>query len=118
MRRFRAIAAVLMLVLMVPLARAGALTSSAAVAQRECCKQKADLCCQGSSKACCVTHVPADTGLFPAREVSQLLLPPLAVPLIHTDHIDSLNVQCAARKMPAEHSPPGLVLVATTILRI
>lgn len=118
MRRFRAIVAMLMLILMMPLAHASAVILSAAVAQRDCCKQKADSCCEGPAKACCATQAPADTSLVPSQDVSPLLLPPLTVPVVHVDRIDSLHVHGAAIRLPAEHSPPGLMMLATTILRI
>jgi hypothetical protein len=118
MGRFRAIAAILMLILMMPLAHARAIISSAAVAQRDCCRQKADSCCERPEKACCVTQAPANPALFPSQGVAPSLLSPTAVPVVHADRIDSLNVPGAARNMPAEHSPPGLLMVVTTILRI
>jgi len=107
-----------MLVLMMPLARACAVISSAAVAQRACCKQKADTCCDGPSQACCATQAPADTSVLPSQVVPQLLLPPRTVPVVHSDRLNNRNVLCAAIHLPAEHSPPGLVIVATTVLRI
>jgi hypothetical protein len=38
--------------------------------------------------------------------------------VVYTDSGDSLHVRCASTRLPAEHSPPGLMIVATTILRI
>ena len=51
MRRFRAIVAMLTLLLMMPLAHAHALISSAAVTQHDCCKHKPDACCGGLSES-------------------------------------------------------------------
>ncbi len=118
MRRFRATVAVLTLLLMMPLAHARAFISSAALAQHDCCKQKADVCCEGSAKACCATQAPAAPSLVPSRDVSPLLLPPRTVAVEHTDRFDSRNVSCAAMRLPAEHSPPSLIIVGTIILRI
>jgi hypothetical protein len=115
---FRNIVAILSLVLTMPLARACAVISSAAMAHRECCKQKADTCCDVPSQVCCATQAPANTYLFPSQVVPQLLLPARTVQVVHTDRIDSLIVQHAATHLPAEHSPPGLLIVATTFLRI
>jgi hypothetical protein len=117
---FRNIVAILMLVLMMPLARACTVISSAAAAQRECHKQTADTdtCCEGASQACCATQAPADTSLFASLDVPQSLLPRWTVPVVPTGPIDSLNVHCAAILWPAEHSPPGLRIVATAVLRI
>jgi hypothetical protein len=118
MRRFRAIIAMLLLVVTMPLARAHAVISSAAASQRDCCKQKPDACCEGSAKACCATQTPAAPSLIPSQNVSTLLLVPQTVPVVHPDRTDSLTLHCAAVRLPAEHSPPGLIIVATTILRI
>ncbi len=118
MRRFRAIVAILMLVLTMPLAHARAVISSPAAYQRDCCKQKPDACCEGSAKACCATQAPAAPSLVTSQDVSPLLLPPRTVPVAHPDRTDSLTLHCAAVRFPAEHSPPGLIIAATTILRI
>jgi hypothetical protein len=118
MRRFRAIVAILMLVLTMPLAQAHAVISSSAASQHDCCKQKADACCEGSAKACCAMQAPAAPSLVTSQDVSPLLLPPRTLPIVHTGLIDSLNIRRAAVRLPAEHSPPGLIIVATTILRI
>jgi hypothetical protein len=118
MRRFRAIVAILMLVLTMPLAHAHAVISSSAAYQRDCCKQKPDACCEGSAKACCATQTPAAPSPLPSQNVSPLLLPPRTVPVVHPDRADILTLHCAAVRLPAEHSPPGLIIVATTLLRI
>jgi hypothetical protein len=118
MRRFRVIVAMVMLVLTMPLTRACAVISRAAVAQSDCCKKKADSCCEGSAKFCCAAQSPTDLSLVPSQNVSSLLLPPLPVPVVYADRIDSLNAQCAAPRLPAEYSPPGLTMVEKTILRI
>jgi len=117
-KRFRAIAAILMLVLMMPLARASAVISRATGAQHDCCKPKADPCCEGPSKVCCVTQAPADRSLLPSQDVSRLVLPPSTVAVVYIHRIDNLKVHCVGVRFPAEHSPPGLMMVATTILRI
>jgi hypothetical protein len=118
MRRFRAIVAIVMLILMMPLAHARAVISSAAGSQHDCCQQKADACCEGQAKACCAMQVPPAPSVIPSQNVSPCLLPPRTVPVVHTDHADSLNLHCAATRLPAEYSPPGLIIVGTTLLRI
>ena len=107
-----------MLVLMMPLAHARTFISSAAASQRDCCKQKPDACCKGSAKACCATHAPATPSIVLSQDVSPSLLPPRTLPVVHPDRIDCLSVHCAATRLPAEYSPPGLIMVGTTLLRI
>jgi hypothetical protein len=115
---FKSIVAILMLVLMVPLARACAVISSATVARGECCKQKADTCCDGPSHACCAMQAPADTSLLPTQDVPLLLTTARTVPVVHTNRFDNPNARCAAILLPAKHLPPGLMIAATTVLRI
>jgi hypothetical protein len=118
MRRFRAIVAILILVLTMPLAHAGAVLSSAAGSQRACCHRKADACCEGPANLCCATHAPADAPLVAFQAVSPLLLPPLPVAVVHADRIDRRNLLGPAIRLPAEYSPPGLMIVGTILLRI
>jgi hypothetical protein len=117
-KRFKVLAAVLLLVSMMPLARACAVLSSAATAHHDCCPQKAASCCEAPSAACCATHAPADTSLFASPAGTHPVPPPPAVAVLHHRGIESLPTRCSALLWPAEHSPPGLVMVATTILRI
>jgi hypothetical protein len=118
MLRFRAIAAILMLVVMMPQAPACAVVSSGATSQHECCKQKMDSCCGGYSQVCCGTQAPADTSLLLPQNASPVVLPTGAAVVVPIDRSDNLKASSAARLVRAEHSPPGLMIVATTILRI
>ena len=118
MRRFRAIVAILILVLTMPLAHARAVLSSAAGSQRACCHRKADPCCEGPANLCCATHAPAEAPLVAFQAVSPLLLPPLPVAVVQADRIDRRNLPGPAIRLPAEYSPPGLMIVGTILLRI
>jgi hypothetical protein len=118
MRRFRATVAILILVLTMPLARARAVLSGAAGAQRSCCQRKVDACCESPANLCCATHAPAEAPLVVFQVVSPLLLPPLTVAVVHPDRIDRRNLPGAAIRLPAEYSPPGLMIVGTILLRI
>ena len=118
MRRFRAIVAILILVLTMPLAHARAVLSSVAGSQRSCCQRKADACCEGPANLCCATHAPADAPLVAPQAVPPMLLPPLTVAVVHADRIDRRNVRGPALRLPAEYSPPGLTIVGTLLLRI
>lgn len=104
-----------MLVLMMPLA---GIISNAAMSQRQCCRQKADMCCNEPSQACCAAETPADASLFPSQAVPQLLLPPRTVPVVYAERVNTLVTHRAGIRLPAEHSPPGLLLAAITVLRI
>jgi hypothetical protein len=118
MQRFKGIVAILMLVLVMPLARASAVMSRGAKVQPDCCQHKADMCCEGSSELCCATQAPVDSSLYPAQNVSPMVLPAASVSVVYTNNIDSLNACCSALRSPAQHSPPGLIIAATIVLRI
>jgi hypothetical protein len=118
MKRFRAIVAILLLISTMPLVCARADTSIAAVDQHNCCRQKTHACCEGAANACCATDAPASASLFPLQDISPLVLPPSTVPVVHSDRIDMPNALLAAVRLPEEYSPPGLMIVGTTILRI
>ncbi len=117
MRCLRAITASLLLLLMMPLALACAELPGSAVAQHACCKPT-DRCCEAPTKACCGTQTPAETGLPAFQSAVPLLLPPTAVAVAPARRVDGLTVHGGAFRGPAEHSPPGLLIVGTTNLRI
>jgi hypothetical protein len=118
MRRLQGIAAILMLVLMMPLARASTILSHGAKVQPECCQHVVAVCCAGSPKVCCVAQTPADTALYPVQNISPLALPAIDVAVIYAHRLDDLKARCMASRSPAEHSPPGLIIAATIVLRI
>jgi hypothetical protein len=119
MRRFQSIAALLMLFLMMPLPHACAAMLSSGNAQQKCCKQHiADPCCEGSTKLCSATQQPADAKLYPGQSGLPLLLPAVTVAVVHADRIDSLKLSRVILARPAQHSPPGLLIAATIVLRV
>jgi hypothetical protein len=118
MRLFKGIAAILMLVLVMPLAHASTANARASKVQPDCCRHSGDSCCDGASKLCCMTQAPADTSLYPAQNISSLVLPAKSVLLVYPAQSDSLNVCGVVSRSPAQHSPPGLLIAATIVLRI
>jgi hypothetical protein len=119
MRRFQSIAALLMLFLMMPLPRACAGISANAKVQGQCCKpHRVASCCEGSTKLCSATQVPVDATLYPGQSSLPLLLPSITVAVVHPARIGCFNQSCVALLRPAQHSPPGLVIAATIVLRV
>jgi hypothetical protein len=119
MRRFQSIAALLMLFVMMPLPRACAARLSSGNVQQKCCKPHiADTCCEGSKKLCSATQAPADATLYPGQSGLPLLLPAATVAVLHADRIDGLKLSRVMLARPEQHSPPGLIIAATIVLRV
>jgi hypothetical protein len=117
MRRFRGIAAVLLLVLMMPLAHAYAVIAHNAK-QATCCRHDVDSCCEGSAQICCVAQTPVDTSLYPAQNVMPVILPALSVPGVYAIKANPVLASSVALRSPEQHSPPGLLIAETIVLRI
>jgi hypothetical protein len=120
MRWLKGIAALLMLVLMMPLAHACVMASHSVKAQHECCQhdEVAVQCGDMSSNACCAMQAPGDTTLYSIQSVLPLVLPSTTVAVVYDNRDTDLKSQRIARDLPAQHSPRGIVIASTIVLRI
>jgi hypothetical protein len=119
MRRFQSLAALLMLFLMMPVPRACAAVSGRGKVERACCKpHSVDACCDGSTKLCKAAQAAIDTTLYPGQSGLRLVLPAVPVQVVRHDRSDSLKLRSVRLPRPAQHSPPGLLIAATIILRV
>jgi hypothetical protein len=119
MRVLVKIAAFLMLMLMMPLPPACAVVALSGKIQRACCKPHiADRCCEGSAKVCGAAQTATDTMLYPAQSSLPLFVPAVTVAVVPTDGVGCSNVRCVRLDRPAQHSPPGLLIAATIVLRV
>jgi hypothetical protein len=119
MQRFKGIVALLMLALMMPLHRACAAISTGGTVQHACCQpHHADPCCKGSANLCGVAQVPANTVVYSAAGVSLAVLPVVSSAVVWPHRNKSMQSRSVTLPWPAQHSPPGLVIAATTVLRI
>jgi hypothetical protein len=120
MQRLKGIAALLVLVLTMPLAHACAMTSRALTAKHDCCQHKAIVvqCGQAPSNDCCALQAPVDTASYPVQSASPLILPTATVRVDYDDRSDRLGPFSSGLTLPEQHSPPGLIIAATIVLRI
>jgi hypothetical protein len=119
MQPFKGIIALLMLALLMPLPRACAAISSGLKVQQACCEQcHARPCCEGSAKLCGIAQLPADTVLSPTQNPSALVLPTVSIAVAWALRNNNMQTRSATLRRPAQHSPPGLVIAATIVLRI
>jgi hypothetical protein len=119
MQRFKGKAALLLLVLMMPLPRVCAAITSRSEAHQQCCRpQHADACCPSSAKPCGAPRAPAETALYLDQSSSPLVLPVVTVAIVDLDPKANLKSRCVTPHRPAQHPPPGLVIAATIVLRI
>jgi hypothetical protein len=120
MRQLKGIAALLIFVLMMPLAHACVMASHVAKAQHDCCQHKDVVvqCGEMPSDACCSMQAPVDATPYPVQSISQLVLPPTTVAVAYNDQSVRLESRGSAMHLPEQHSPPGLVIAATIVLRI
>lgn len=118
MRRLSSIVAVfIMLVMMMPVL-ACASSPKMTRMEEDCCQQMHGRCGEMAKQGCCQVEVRNDPGQLPAHTV--------AVPLQHLVLVAILypllsEMPASAGQpwlFPQEHSPPGLLIAATTVLRI
>jgi hypothetical protein len=120
MRRLSAIAALLMLVLMSMPPRACAMISHSVKAEHDCCEHAGPVVeCGGmSTNLCCAVQGPVDATPYPVQSAMSLVLPSATVAVVYENRSDSLRPSRLALGFPVQHSPPGLVIATTTVLRI
>lgn len=106
-----------MLVMMLP-ALACATTSKMSRTEQDCCAQMHGKCGEMAKQGCCNVELRDVVTSLPAHIVITAALPLTTVALIYP-----LLVQLPASTghhwhAPDEHSPPGLLIASTTVLRI
>ena len=117
-RRLTGIAALLIVLLTMPVARACAFASQRTSVQQGCCphKELADTCCMRAFTLCHATQAPADATQLPVQDAS-LPVPPPAVLVVYQDHLRDFKPRFGSLRLPMQHAPPGLLITATAVLR-
>jgi hypothetical protein len=118
-RRFTGIAALLIVLLTMPVWRACAFAAQRTSGQQDCCphKELANACCMGAFKLCHATQAPVDATQLPGHDASMPLPPPAALVVVYQDRVNDFKPRFGSRGLPMDHAPPGLVIAATTVLR-
>ena len=118
MRRFASFAAaLLMLVMMLP-ALACATTPKMSRMEQDCCQQMHGKCGEMAKQGCCQVEVRNDLNQLPAHVVMAPVLPIMTVALLYPFLVELPASTGYLWHVPDEHSPPGLLIASTTVLRI
>ncbi len=117
-RRFTSFAAaLLMLVMMLP-ALACATTPKMSRMEQDCCQQMHGKCGEMAKQGCCQVEVRNDLNQLPAHVVMAPVLPIMTVALLYPFLVELPASTGHLWHVPDEHSPPGLLIASTTVLRI
>lgn len=118
MRRFSSIVAIfIMLVMMMPLL-ACASTPKMTRMEQDCCQQMHGKCDEMAKQGCCQIEVRNDLSQLPAHVVAAPVLPVVAIAFLYPLLIELPVSAGHPWQFPNQHSPPGLLIAATTVLRI
>jgi hypothetical protein len=117
-RRLSTSIAVLVMFLMMLPALACAATSAMSPVERDCCRQMHGRCGDMVKQGCCQVQVQTDVNQLP----SQMTVAPVLRIVIETIDYPRATVFSPAGgygwRLPDEHSPPGLLIASSTVLRI
>lgn len=117
MRRFTSFAAVLiMFVMMLPVLACAATPMTPM--EQDCCQQMHRKCGDMAKQGCCRVEVRSDLQQLPSRVVMDAVLPVATVAIVYSPMVEMPMSPGHAWKVPDEHSPPGLVIASTIVLRI
>ena len=118
MRRFTSIVATLfMLVMMLPVLACAA-TPRMSRMERNCCPQMHARCGEMAKQGCCQVEVRNDLDQLPAHGVVAPVLPVTIIAMVYPLLVDISPAAGYRWLIPEEHSPPGLLIATTTVLRI
>jgi len=118
MRRFGSAVAILLMCLMIAPAVAciaGLMTSG----ESACCRSMHGQCGNMATQSCCRPEVRNDLSQLPSPVTSAPPALPLIIESIVYPPAHGLSaLQGYRQRLPCQHSPPGLLIVSTAVLRI
>ena len=118
MRRCSSIVAVfLMLVMMMPVLACASAPKMTRMEQ-DCCQQMHGACGEMAKQGCCQIEVRNDLSQLPAHVVAAPVLPLVAIAFLYPLLFDLPASVGHPWRLPNQHSPPGLLIASTTVLRI
>ena len=117
-RRSTSIAAVLLTLAMLLPALACATVPNPSRTEQDCCRQMHGNCGEMAKQGCCQVEVRNDLKQLPAHTVDAPLLPLTIIALIYPLRLGLPASDGYRWHLPDEHSPPGLLIASTTVLRI
>lgn len=117
MRRFTSFAAVLiMFVMMLPVLACAATPMTSM--EQDCCQQMHGKCGDMAKQGCCQVEVRSDLQQLPSRVMTAVALPVATVAILYSPMVELPASSGHTWQVPEEYSPPGLLIVSTTVFRI
>lgn len=118
MRRFiSSVAFVVMLLMMLP-TLACATTVNMSRTEQDCCRQMHGQCGEMAKTGCCQVQVRDDAQPLPSHIVHAPILPVIVAAILHSFVMKPRVLVGYRWHLPDEHSPPGLLVASTTVLRV
>ena len=117
MRRFTSFVAVLIMFLMMLPVLACAATPMTSTEQ-DCCQQMHGKCRDMAKQGCCRVEVRSDLQQLPSRVMTNAVLPITTVAILYSPMVELPTSPGRTWHVPDEHSPPGLLIASTIVLRI
>jgi hypothetical protein len=118
MRRFTSTAAVFVMLLMMLPVLACAADPSMSRMERNCCEQMHGQCGDMTTQGCCRVEVHTDLSQMPSPMTIAPALPAALVAIVYPRMMDVRAARGYRWRVPDEHSPPGLLIASSTVLRI
>jgi hypothetical protein len=117
-RRLTSTIAVFVMILMMLPVLACSATSKMSRTERDCCEQMHGKCGDMAKQGCCQVEVHTDLTQLPSQTTIAPALPVALVAIIYP-HVMELPATRGYRwHVPDDHSPPGLLIARSTVLRI
>lgn len=118
MRRCSSIVAVfIMLVMMMPVLACASAPKMTRMEQ-DCCQQMHGKCGEMAKQGCCQIEVRNDLSQLPAHVVAAPVVPLVAIAFLYPLLVELPASVGHPWRLPNQHSPPGLLIASTTVLRI
>lgn len=86
--------------------------------EQDCCQQMHGKCGEMAKQGCCQIEVRNDPSQLPAHVVVPPILPLVLVAFLYPLLVELPASVSHPWHFPHEHSPPGLLIASTTVLRI
>ncbi len=119
MRRFGSAVAILLMCLMIAPAVACVVGLTMTSGESACCRSMHGQCGNMATQSCCRPEVRNDLSQLPSPVTSAPPALPLVIESIVYPPAHGLSaLQGYRQRMPLEHSPPGLLIASTGVLRI
>jgi hypothetical protein len=86
--------------------------------EQDCCGQMHGNCGDMAKQGCCRVEVRSDLNQLPTRAVAAPVPPLITVAILYPPLVELRSSTAYLWHSPDEHSPPGLLIASTTVLRI